>query len=67
MLETVSREFDKSGFRMKVTEAINRILGCLLDNETKNCKNCKNIDPCRFVVEAIFAYRCREAAKSPTS
>jgi len=67
MFETADREFDKSAFRMKVTEAINGILGCLLGNETKNCKNCENVDPCRFVVEAIFAYRCRETAKSSAS
>jgi hypothetical protein len=64
MLETIGREFDKSGFRAKTTEAVNRMLGCLLGETAKNCKNCDDVDPCRFVAEAIFAYRCREMIKS---
>jgi hypothetical protein len=67
MLETVGGEINNSGFRVKTTEAINRMLGCLLGEAAKNCKNCDNVDPCRFVAEAIFAYRCRETAKSPAN
>ena len=67
MLETVRREIDNSGFRVKAKEAINSMLGCLFGDAPKNCKHCENVDPCRFVVEAIFAYRCRESARSPAT
>jgi hypothetical protein len=67
MLEAVGREIDKSEFRTKATEAINRMLVCLFGDAPKNCKNCDNVDPCRFLVEAIFAYRCRGTAKSPAN
>jgi len=64
MIKTAGWEVDQSGFRAKTIEAINRMLGCLLGDGAKNCKNCDKVDPCRFVAEAIFAYRCRETVKS---
>lgn len=64
MFITANREIDKSGFRARTTEAVNRMVGCLLGDATKNCKSCDDIDSCRFIAEAIFAYRCREMTGS---
>jgi hypothetical protein len=57
MIESVKRKTDESMFKMKVTEAINRMLDCMLTKDAKTCKNCSDVNICSFLTESVFAYR----------
>ena len=57
MLENVRIGIDESTFKIKADESINRMLGCLLNESAKTCKNCRDVTVCSFLTEAVFAYR----------
>ena len=57
MLENVKIRMDESMFKIQVNESINRMLGCLLNENAKICKSCNDVNVCSFLTEAVFAYR----------
>ena len=63
MLEDLNKTMDDSMFKARASESINAMLACLLNQESKICKNCNDVDLCTFVTEAIFAYRNKYGRK----
>ncbi|RJQ44496.1 MAG: hypothetical protein C4538_10090 [Nitrospiraceae bacterium] len=64
MIENIRTESDTEVFKSKVNTAINGMLECLLSSGIKKCRNCSQVDSCRFLAEAVFAYRYRDHVAS---
>ncbi len=56
-IEDLESRLDESIFKGKVNEAINRMLDCMLNQNEKSCKKCRDVHVCSFLTEAVFAYR----------
>lgn len=67
MIEKIRTDDDNKIFKAKVNTAINGMLECLLSSGIKKCKDCCHVDSCRFLAEAVFAYRYRDHLESLTA
>lgn len=63
-IANLERQSKESSFKGKINIAVNRMLDCMLNNSDKSCKKCDDISVCGFLMDAVFAYRNKEVAKS---
>ena len=57
MAESAKKQIDESVFRTKTSQAINRMLNCLLTKYRKPCKGCSDVNACSLLTEAVYVYR----------
>lgn len=66
-IENLERQSDESLFKGKISEAVNKMLDCMLNQAEKSCKKCSDVSVCSFLTEAVFAYRNKEMNKPSLS
>jgi hypothetical protein len=50
----------------KAKEAVNRMMDCLLSEQSSDCKRCSDVNSCVFLTEALFTYNCKMGKHSTT-
>ena len=44
-------------FKIKANKSFKRMLDCLLNQDSRRCKVCKDINVCCLLTQAVFAYK----------
>jgi hypothetical protein len=57
MSEETNKELDELKFRTTVNSEMNNMLDCLFSRDDKKCNQCNKVSTCRFLMEAVIAYR----------
>jgi len=57
MGEETDKKSDEFKSAMNVNSEISNMLDCLLSSAKKTCKQCRKVNTCSILMEAVIAYR----------